>query len=142
VESVAVAFGPAVGAYWASGPFAGQPVNIVELPTAPNADTLTACAVVEAADSSRSIGWRALRVKFLDLVFEASTGRPIAGGDSVTAFLRGGNTLQSMCGNAYTGATIPDSTTAIPVAWSLYRMQIGSDTSRRMLRPAASRIIP
>lgn len=140
MASVTVAFGPPVGAYWASGPYAGTPVNLVELPTAPNTDTLTACAVVEAADSSRSIGWRAVRVKFHDLIFEASTGRPIGGGDSVTAALRGGNSLQAMCSNAYAGATIPDSTTAIPVAWTLHRIQIGSDTSRRMPRPAAARV--
>ncbi len=91
------------------------------------ADTVTVCAIVYAADSSKSIGWRPLRLRTI--------------GDSATASLRGGNPLESMCGAAaeLTGATIPDSATATAVGWCLQWIDYNG---RRILRPLAHSLKP
>ncbi len=106
--------GPRTTPYYASRTIDG----LTGAPTAyPGVDTVTVCAVVAYADSSRKIGWPPLRMLQI--------------GDSATAALRGGNPLRQMCGVVDSLVAAPDS---IPVTWSLTWLTYAGV---RKLRPIA-----
>lgn len=106
--------GPLTTPYYASRTIdghTGAPVPAIGV------DTVTVCAVVTKADSSRKIGWPPVRMLQI--------------GDSAIAGTRGGNPLRQMC--AVVDSLVP-ATDSVPVTWALTWLTYNGV---RKLRPIA-----